>query len=247
MKTPLLILSGLAISGLLPAPFSATRGGEKTAERLSDAAAGSGDGSHMEARDLFAAGDFSAWSRLDGKAVAEGWRIEDGVIHRHAGGGDIVTRESFQDFELSFEWKISEAGNSGVKYRSRGRLGLEYQILDDEKHRDSKDPTHRAGSLYDLLAAADDKPLRAVGEWNESRIVARGKLLEHWLNGKRIIRIEYGSDDWHRCFAKSKYRGKQGFGSWEGPILLQDHHDPVWFRNLIIRKLAMLQSSSGAR
>lgn len=199
--------------------------------------------SSSEATDLFASGDFSAWTSVKGGPVEKGWRIEDGVIQRHAMGGDIITKESYKDFELSFEWKISEAGNSGVKYRTKGNLGLEYQVLDDQNHRDRKIANHRAASMYELIAAPDDKPLKPVGEWNHGRIVARGNHLEHWLNGVKVVELEYGSDDWNERFQKSKYSKRQyknkneGFGSWEGPILLQDHQDPAWFRNLIIKKL----------
>ncbi|MGB2091039.1 MAG: DUF7133 domain-containing protein [Akkermansiaceae bacterium] len=201
------------------------------------------DATEGKVTDLFASGDFSAWTTVKGGPVEKGWRIEDGVIHRHAKGGDIITKESYKDFELSFEWKISEAGNSGVKYRTKGSLGLEYQVLDDQNHRDRKIANHRAASMYELIAAPDDKPLKPVGEWNHGRIVARGNHIEHWLNGVKVVELEYGSDDWKERFEKSKYSKRQyknkneGFGSWKGPILLQDHQDPAWFRNLIIKKL----------
>ena len=97
--------------------------------------------------DLFEKDDFSQWTNVRGKPVGSGWMIKNGVIHRKSLSGDIITKEKFKDFELTFEWKISEAGNSGIKYRTRGSLGLEYQVLDDQKHRDNKNPTHRAGSL----------------------------------------------------------------------------------------------------
>ena len=187
--------------------------------------------------DLFKSDDFSQWMKVNGKPVDNTWKVKDGVVHRKASSGDIVTKRKFKDFELSFEWKISEAGNSGIKYRTRGSLGLEYQVLDDEKHRDNKNPTHRAGSLYELVAAPDSKPLKAVGEWNKGRIIAKGNQIEHWLNGVKVVQITWGSEVWEKQFQKSKYRKNSGFGSWEGPILLQDHNDPVWYRNLKVRKL----------
>jgi mono/diheme cytochrome c family protein/glucose/arabinose dehydrogenase len=207
------------------------------AELRGDAAPSPSPGSDDAGDDLFASGDFSEWTHVDGKAVGEGWTIENGVVHRHGESGDIVTREHFKDFDLSFEWKISEAGNSGVKYRTQGRLGLEYQVLDDEKHADSEKPTHRAGSLYELVAAPDDKAMNPVGEWNQAQIRVKGNLIEHWLNGVKTVSIEYGTTDWRERFESSKYKKNEGFGGWTGPILLQDHHDPVWFRNLRIRKL----------
>ena len=188
--------------------------------------------------DLFASGDFSNWTSIKGTAIGEGWSIENGIIHRSGKRpGDIITRDHYKDFELRFDWKISEAGNSGVKYRTRGKLGLEYQILDDTKNKDRKSPTHRAASLYELVAAPDDKPLKAVGEWNHSRIHIQGNQIQHWLNGVKVVELEYGSDDWKKRFQKSKYKKHEGFGSWTGPILLQDHNDEVWFQNVLIREL----------
>ena len=128
-------------------------------------------GKSGNAIDLFPSDNFSQWTKVNGKPVGSGWMIEDGVIHRKSLSGDIITKEKFKDFELTFEWKISEAGNSGIKYRTRGSLGLEYQVLDDQKHRDNKNPTHRAGSLYELVAAPDSKSLNPVGEWNSGKII----------------------------------------------------------------------------
>jgi hypothetical protein len=88
-----------------------------------------------------------------------------------------------------------------------------------------------------LVAAPDDKPIKPVGEWNTSKIRARGNLIEHWLNGEKVVSIEWGSGDWYKRFEASKYRKNEGFGSWDGPILLQDHKDPVWYRNLRVRRL----------
>ena len=130
---------------------------------------------------LFSSDDFSQWTKVSGKPVSYGWTIKNGVVHRKSLTGDIITKEKFKDFDLTFEWKISEAGNSGIKYRTRKNLGLEYQVLDDLKHRDNKNPTHRAASLYELVAAPDSKPLKKVGEWNKGRIVAKGNQIEHWL------------------------------------------------------------------
>ena len=186
---------------------------------------------------LFSSDDFSQWTKVNGKPVGSGWIIKNGVVHRKSLSGDIITKEKFKDFELTFEWKISEAGNSGIKYRTRGSLGLEYQVLDDLKHKDNKNPTHRAASLYELVAAPDSKPLNKVGVWNKGRIVAKGNQIEHWLNGEKVVEITWGTDDWKERFQKSKYRKNEGFGSWEGPILLQDHNDPAWFTNLKIKRL----------
>lgn len=191
-----------------------------------------------QGEDLFATGDFSLWTNVKGGPVGKGWTLHDGVIHRSGlRPGDIITKKHYKDFDLSFSWKVSEAGNSGVKYRSRGSLGLEYQILDDARHPDRENPTHRAGSLYDLAAAPESKPLKSVGEWNHTRIIAKGNHIEHWLNGEQVVEVLYGSDDWNKRFKESKYSKHAGFGSWTGPILLQDHNDEVWFKNIQIREL----------
>ena len=191
----------------------------------------------IQVKNLFEKDDFSQWTKVNGEKVDKGWTVKNGVIHRHSKGGDIITKEKFKDFELTFDWKISEAGNSGIKYRTRGSLGLEYQVLDDQKHRDNKNPTHRAASLYELVASPDSKPIKTVGEWNKGRIVAKGNQLEHWLNGEKVVEIKWGTEDWKKEFQQSKYRKNEGFGNWAGSILLQDHNDPAWFKNLNVRKL----------
>jgi hypothetical protein len=188
--------------------------------------------------DLFETGDFSSWTRVNGNPVSPAWTIEEGIVHR--GGirpGDIITRESYQDFELVFEWKISEGGNSGVKYRTRGHLGPEYQVLDDERHRDSRDPRNRAAALYNIYAANENKVLNPVGEWNYGRIRAEGNRIEHWLNGQKVVDAEIGSEEWKDRLEKSKFHQHNDFATWDGPILLQDHGDQVWYRNVKIRRL----------
>ena len=186
---------------------------------------------------LFDGKSLDGWTTLKGEPVTKGWEVVDGTIHRSGRGGDIVTKESFKDFVLEFEWKISKRGNSGVKYRVQGNVGLEYQVLDDNEHPDRMKPSHRAASFYDLLQAPDDKPLKPVGEWNHGKIVADGTKLEHWLNGKLVVSLDQSTDQWKKLFEASKYRKRENFGAVASPILLQDHGDAVWFRNLRIRKL----------
>lgn len=186
---------------------------------------------------LFNGKTLTGWTTLDGEPITKGWVVEDGTIHRASRGGDIITTQEFRDFILEFEWKISQGGNSGVKYRIQRNVGLEYQILDDDKHPDRKKPNHRTASFYDLLAAPDDKPVKPVGQWNQAKIVARGPVLEHWLNGELVLTLDQSTDDWHQRFQNSKYRKRENFGQVRSPILLQDHQDPVWFRNLRIQKL----------
>lgn len=162
---------------------------------------------------LFEGNDFSKWTLRDGSEVSSGWmggwRIEDGVVERHGLlAKDIVTKEAYRDFELRFEWKISQKGNSGIIYRQKDGKGLEYQILDDKRHSDGKTPSHRAASLYDLVAASEKKNLKPVGSWNQGRIVAKRSILEHWLNGERVLRVDMKSEEWERRIAKSKFSGR---------------------------------------
>ena len=198
---------------------------------------GGSDAETSEWISLFDGKTLSGWSSRNGKAPVKGWVVEDGVIHRKSGGGDIVTEQEYEDFELELEWKISPKGNSGIKYRFDGKLGPEYQVLDDDGHSNGKNPFTSAGAMYLMAKPNDQKELKPVGEWNKARIVAKGQHLEHWLNGSKIIEMDVGSDAWNQIKAKTKFRNAKGYGEGAGKILLQDHQDPVWYRNIRIRKL----------
>jgi hypothetical protein len=185
---------------------------------------------------------------------AEGWVVEAGTIKRVAtvttpgAGGDIITTGQYSNFELALDWKLTTGGNSGVKYLvaerpdRKGRSGVSYemQILDDERHPDAKagiSGNRTAGALYDLIAPSA-RAARPVGEWNEARVVVKGRHVEHWLNGQRIVQFEIGSPAMKALIANSKYKDIAGFGeATSGHILLQDHADEVSFRNLKVRAL----------
>jgi len=194
------------------------------------------------------------WVVVDGaiKKIASGNvpRVSDG---RPLNGGDLMTVDTFGDFELTWEWKVTPGANSGVKYNvseamsvgqggsggpSHSALGFEYQILDDDRHEDGKLPTHRSGALYDLIAPSDAKALRPVGQWNRSVVIFRGNHGEHWLNGRKILAFELGTARMDSLLAQSKYRSIPGFGDRRtGHVVLQDHGDEVYFRNLKVRPL----------
>jgi Domain of Unknown Function (DUF1080) len=176
------------------------------------------------------------------------WVVKDGALVHPAtgtgdslGGGDIVTLDRFSDFDLRFDWKIAPGGNSGLKYfvteERSGPIAHEYQVLDDARHPDAKVGPHRqAAAFYDVLPPAADKPLRPVGEWNESRVLVKGTHVEHWLNGKKVLEYELGSPAVQAAIAKSKFKDVPGFGTrLAGHILLQDHGDEVAFRNVKIK------------
>lgn len=186
----------------------------------------------------------TGWKAIGKKEFpAKGWVVEDGELKRTTAGGDIVTTEEFDNYELSWEWKISPGGNSGVKYNlpdpTKG-LGFEYQMLDDDKNADGAVPggTHRTASLYDLIAAPADKKVKPVGEWNESKIIVNGNKVEQWLNGGKTAEFEMGSEALKALIAKSKYKSIPNFGvKTKTPILLQDHNSVVSFRSIKIHPL----------
>lgn len=198
-----------------------------------------------EAEDWTDLTDPRHWRSYGGDAFPSGWAFEDGALARtdSGDGGDIVTRETYGDFELALEWKVEPCGNSGIFYR--GAEGAEYvwntapemQVLDNTCHPDAATPAHTAGAVYALYAPTEDVT-RPAGEWNEVRIVADGAHVEHWLNGVKIAEYEQGSDDWNARVAASKFAEEPGFGTHrEGVIGLQDHGDLVWYRNIRIRPL----------
>lgn len=195
---------------------------------------------------LFDGKSTAGWVGLGGKPFPDkGWVVENGALKhlQKGGGGDIVTEEEFENFELTWEWKIGQAGNSGVKYNlpdPKKPVGCEYQMLDDLKHPDGikGGGLHQTGGLYDLIAPPADKKVSPVGEWNSSRIVVNGNKVEHWLNGGKTAEFELGSEAMKAMVAKSKYKNVAGFGvKKKGPILLQDHGDLVEVRSMKLKAL----------
>ncbi|MCX6562089.1 MAG: DUF1080 domain-containing protein [Candidatus Aminicenantes bacterium] len=244
---------------------------------------------------LFDGITFAGWRGLGYTHVPpEHWIIENGAIKKVPTkdvplqkdgqpllGGDLMTIEEFEDFELAFDWKISPGGNSGVKYNvseemstaagapglpggstsavlarenkprasgepkarpltanppSHAALGFEYQVLDDDKHPDAKNgPNRTAGALYDLIGPRN-KTLKPVGEYNTAKIVFIGKHGEHWLNGVKVLEFDLDTAAFGQLLAKSKYKDIPKFAEKrKGHIVLQDHTDAVWYRNIKIR------------
>jgi hypothetical protein len=179
---------------------------------------------------------------------AKGWEIADGVLtvlpkSAGGGGGDVITKETFTDFILKVDFRLTEAANSGIKYffdpKVNGGTTLEYQVL-DEKHPDAKagrDGNRKVASFYDVMPAAGAKP-KPVGEWNTAMIVSKGRQVEHWLNGEKVLAFERGSEAFREAVAKSKFAKHANWGEQpSGHILLQDHQDRVSYRNIKIKVL----------
>lgn len=212
---------------------------------------------------LFDGKSFAGWRGLGQEGIPRGhWILEGDSIKKVPSrdvplqedgqplqGGDILTERTFENFELSLEWKISPAGNSGIKYNvseemstsnppQHAALGFEYQVLDDENHPDAKNGDNRtAAALYDLIAP-ENKVLKPVGEFNTARIVYNGNHGEHWLNGIKVLEYDLETPEIDELLKKSKYRDIPGFAEKrKGHIVLQDHTDAVWFRNIKIREM----------
>jgi hypothetical protein len=173
------------------------------------------------------------------------WVVDGDTLKTIPGQGlDLISADSYGDFDLELEWKVAPGANSGVIYRvaeTNGptySTGPEMQVLDDARHPDGKNPKTTAGALYALIAPGKNKKLNPAGEWNKVRLMIAGNHVEHWLNGEKIVEYEWGSPKIMALVKLSKFKDMPGFMRQpEGHIALQHHNDEVWFRNIRIRRL----------
>lgn len=238
----LLAIAGLAVVAMGPLSSCSTLGApvQTSANALSGAEKAAGW------RLLFNGKDLTGWRGYRKPDAPQQWQVEDGALTlTQGGGGDLITTDEFGPFELSFDWKISPGGNSGVIYLVKEvdaapntyNTGPEYQVLDNDKHADGKLPSHRAGALYDLVAPPDGAG-KPVGEWNAGRILVKDGRIEHWLNGRKVAEAPYGDAAWKALVAQSKFKTMPFFGvAASGHIALQDHGNRVWYRNIKVRRL----------
>jgi len=193
---------------------------------------------------LFDGKTTTGWHGFRQQTMPGGWQAVDGALTRVGEAGDIVTADEFGDFELEIDWKIGEAGNSGIFYRGTEEYdhiywsGPEYQLLDDAKGADNKTRLTCAGAAYALYPSPAGH-LKPVGDWNTTRIVAKGNRVEHWLNGVKLLEYELGSPDWQAKVKASKFNDWPNYGrATRGHIAMQgDHEGTLAFRNIRIREL----------
>ncbi|MEP6781307.1 MAG: DUF1080 domain-containing protein [Gemmatimonadaceae bacterium] len=212
---------------------------------------------------MFDGTSFAGWRGLGYDSVPSAhWRIKNGTIMKvassevpkmadgkPASGGDLMSVDTFQNFEMSWEFKLTPKANTGVKYNvseafslknagNHAALGWEFQLQDDIRGDDITNPTHLTGSLYEMIASNALKLTKPVGEWNSARLVFNGNNGEHWLNGKMVVAFDITTPEFAALFAKSKYRDVRGFEERrKGHVVLQDHNDEVYFRSIKIREL----------
>jgi hypothetical protein len=200
---------------------------------------------------LFDGTAITGWHNYGGGAVGNAWKVEDGTL-KFAGaekkdttGQDIITDEEYENFHLKLDWKVDTAGNSGILFYVHEDndhpkpywTGPEMQILDNERHDDSKYPKHRAGDLYDLISCSKETVKPAL-EWNQVEIKSLNGKLDFFLNGENVVSTTMWDDNWNKMIAASKFKQWPGFGTFKkGSICLQDHGNNVWFRNIKIKKL----------
>lgn len=207
---------------------------------------------------LFNGEDFEGWRGYGREDIPEAWTIEDGAIkfngsgRGEAGGmdgGDIIFDQKFKNFELTFEWKVSPGGNSGIFYLAQEIEGEpiwksspEYQILDNERHPDArlgKDGNRQSASLYDLIPA-NPQNAKPAGEWNTGGIMVYRGTVVHYQNDEVVLEYHLWTDDWKEMVENSKFKGWENFintggEEQEGYIGLQDHGDDVWYRNIKLK------------
>ena len=191
---------------------------------------------------LFDGKTTAGWRSFKKQTFPEkGWVVEDGCLKKVANvqGGDIITTNTFNDFDLRWEWRVAPKANNGIKYfiteERSAAIGHEYQMIDDSLVKEGKSST---ASFYEVLPPSADKPLKPPGEWNQSRVLVKGNHVEHWLNGAKVLEYELGSEQVKAGVASSKFKNVKGFGEkLKGHILLTDHKDEAWFRDLRIREL----------
>jgi hypothetical protein len=250
---------GWLVSGTLTAALACTpKAPPEAAQDVADPCAGVNALTDTEQAEgwtlLFDGEGLSGWHGYNGGTV-ESWTIEDCAVKSVGTEGnygsdmraDLVTDGEYTNFEISIDWKASEGGNSGLmygviedeKYDAAWKTGPEYQLVDDVGFPSALEEWQKAAANYAMHAAAEDKPLKPVGEWNNSRIIVNGDHVEHWLNGAKVVEFERWNDEWEDLKNSGKWKDAPDYGSAAtGHIVIQDHGSVFWFRNVKIREIS---------
>lgn len=182
------------------------------------------------------------FTNVKGEPPSGGWQAEEGnTIHLAGkGGGNLISKNEYTNFQLEWEWKLNPKGNNGVKYwvtqvGGKEWLGIEYQMIDDKGHPDGqRGGSHITASIYDIKPPSGDRLVKPAGEWNTSKIIVRDGRIQHWLNGALVCEADTNAPEWKEMIAKSKFRNKAGFAPGKGRIMLTEHGDETWYRNIRI-------------
>ncbi len=199
---------------------------------------------------LFDGTTLNGWHSFGESSASSKWNVDSDAIYFNpkskGDDGDLVSNDSFANFDLKLDWKIAKGGNSGIlfyvqddkaKYEDTYKTGPEMQVLDDERNEDNKTPSHHAGSLYDMIQAAPGA-VKVAEEWNSAEIVSNNGKLDFYLNGVHVVNTNIWDDNWKKMVAGSKFKEWPAFGTFkEGHIALQDHGFGVWYKNIMIKKL----------
>ena len=238
-STALLAFSALASCNNSSGSDAATSGSDMEPVKSS---------AETEAKSLFDGKSLNGWHAFNKPGEINNWTVEDGAMvclgaAKGDSGGDIVTDAEYENFELSWEWKIEKGGNSGLmyhviedpKYKAPYETGPEYQMYDDKPE---SSPLQRTGADYAMYPANDKKQAKPAGEWNTSRIIFDNGQVEHWLNGEKIVSFQAWNDDWYARKKEGKWNNYPDYGlAKKGKIALQDHGKKTWFRNITIKEL----------
>ena len=200
---------------------------------------------------LFDGKSLSGWHGYNKTGEVKNWEIEDGALvclgaSKGDAGGDIVSDKEYGNFELTWDWKMSKGGNSGVmyhvvenpKYKAPYETGPEYQMIDDNGWETKLEDWQKTGADYAMTVPNDKTKVKPIGEWNSSKIVFNNGHVEHWLNGEKIVEFQAGNHEWNDAKAKGKWKDYPDYGvATKGRIALQDHGHKVYFKNIVIHEL----------
>jgi hypothetical protein len=248
MKKNFLITTGLLLAGTIISCNSGSKSETAKTDSTMNNSKISPDTAKGEWKKLFDGKSQAGWHGYNKTGELKNWAVEDGALvclgaAPDAHGGDIVSDNEYENFEFSWDWKMTKGGNSGVmyhvietaRYQAPWETGPEYQLIDDIDFPEKLEESQKSAADYAMYAPNDKKKLKPVGEWNSSKIVFNKGHVEHWLNGEKVVEFEAWSDDWNKRKAAGKWKEYPDYGmAKKGKIALQDHGKKVYFRNIMI-------------